>query len=145
MPSTNSMLYRISLCLSLALSQISCIATSPLLANREIYRRYFQLLPPEFETAVGFYEIIAHYGWKKVGVVLEDEDLFTKVYVTLLHVIELCETYDFPSLSHTYMYMYNTNTNTHIHTNSNYTLYLNCVSIPSHTHAHRLSSISEIS
>ena len=100
---TNSMLYSISLCFSLALSQISCIATSPLLANREIYRRYFQLLPPEFETAVGFYEIIAHYGWKKIGVVLEDEDLFTKVYFTLLHVIELCETYD--SLSHIHVHV----------------------------------------
>jgi gamma-aminobutyric acid type B receptor len=69
------------------LTQISCIATSPLLANRELYRRYFQLLPPEFESAVGFYQIVTYYGWKRVGVILEDEDLFTKTFFDLRELL----------------------------------------------------------
>ena len=65
--------------LSFCLSQISCIATSPTLSDAKRYRRFIQLLPPEFESAQGFYSIISHYGWKRVGVILQEADLFEKV------------------------------------------------------------------
>ena len=75
-----------------AIHQITCIATSPTLADDDIYRRYIQLLPPEFESAQGFYSIISYYGWQRVGVILQEADLFEKVCVFKLPSnMEWCE------------------------------------------------------
>ena len=59
--------------------QISCISASPLLANREVYHHYFQIIPSKLGQVIGFYNIITHYGWTRVGIIVEDEDLFTEV------------------------------------------------------------------
>ena len=60
-------------------------------------RYYFQLLATEVLNAQGFYGIIRHFGWRKVGVIVQDENLFTAVRIELciyniLHLTFLLQT-----------------------------------------------------
>ena len=43
------------------------------------YRYYFQLLTNEAQTSQGFLGIIRRFGWKKVGIITQNENLFTVV------------------------------------------------------------------
>ena len=43
------------------------------------YRYYFQLLSPEAPSAYGYFSIIKHFGWKKVGIITQGENLFIAV------------------------------------------------------------------
>ena len=43
------------------------------------YRYYFQLLANELQTTLGFLGIIRRFGWKKVGIITQNENLFTVV------------------------------------------------------------------
>ena len=45
-------------------------------------RYYFQMLATEVLIAQGFYGIIQHFGWKRVGIISQDENLFTQVNET---------------------------------------------------------------
>ena len=51
--------------------------------NRAIYifiiRYYFQTPTPDTLTAYGFFGVIKHYGWKKVRLVAQDENVFITV------------------------------------------------------------------
>ena len=42
-------------------------------------RYYFQLLVAEAEIAQGFFGIIKEFGWKRVGIITQNENLFTVV------------------------------------------------------------------
>ena len=42
-------------------------------------RYYFQLLVSEAEIAQGFFGIIKEFGWKRVGIITQNENLFTVV------------------------------------------------------------------
>ena len=42
-------------------------------------RYYFQLLSPEAPGAYGFYSIIKYFGWRKVGIITQGENLFIAV------------------------------------------------------------------
>ena len=44
-----------------------------------MHRYYFQLLASEDESANGFYKIISNFGWRRVGIITQNENLFTKV------------------------------------------------------------------
>ena len=43
------------------------------------HRYYFQLLSTEAPTAYGFYSIIQYFGWKRVGIITQGENLFIAV------------------------------------------------------------------
>ena len=43
------------------------------------YRYYFQLLAAESQIAQGFFKIITHYGWKRISLIIQNENLFTVV------------------------------------------------------------------
>jgi gamma-aminobutyric acid type B receptor len=58
------------------IAQVSCISSSPDLYNRQRFRYYFQLLSNEVPTAYGFYSIIQYFGWKRVGIITQGENLF---------------------------------------------------------------------
>jgi gamma-aminobutyric acid type B receptor len=60
------------------ISHLSCVSSSPELRNRPRYRYYFQMLATEVLIAQGFYGIIQNFGWKRVGIISQDENLFTQ-------------------------------------------------------------------
>ena len=43
------------------------------------HRYYFQLLTNELQTSQGFLGIIRRFGWKRVGIITQNENLFTEV------------------------------------------------------------------
>ena len=59
--------------------QISCVSTSTELANRKRFRYYFQLLPTSASIAPTYYGVIRHYEWRRVGLIVQNENLFTVV------------------------------------------------------------------
>ena len=64
-------------------TQVSCIASSPAFRNRNIFPRYFQLLPTEASLATAYYAIIKHYNWRRVALIVQDENIFTVVGVAI--------------------------------------------------------------
>ena len=46
-------------------------------------RYYFQLVATEVLIAQGFYGIIKKFGWRRVGIIVQDENLFTAVRIQL--------------------------------------------------------------
>ena len=63
--------------------QISCVSASKTLSNRNRFRSYFQLLATENTLAGGFFGIIRKYGWQKIGIITQNENLFTQVCSTI--------------------------------------------------------------
>ncbi len=59
--------------------QISCHSSSSELANREKFRYYFQMLVTQNVYAYGFFGIVHGFGWRKVTIFEQDENLFTVV------------------------------------------------------------------
>ncbi|CAI8039799.1 Gamma-aminobutyric acid type B receptor subunit 1 [Geodia barretti] len=59
------------------ITQLSCVSSSPDLQNRERFRYYFQLVATDVLGAHGFFGIIQHFGWRKVRLVVQDENIFT--------------------------------------------------------------------
>ncbi|CAI8012114.1 Gamma-aminobutyric acid type B receptor subunit 1 [Geodia barretti] len=57
--------------------QVSCVSSSSELKNRNRFRYYFQLLAAESQIAQGFFKIITHYGWKRISLIIQNENLFT--------------------------------------------------------------------
>ena len=60
-------------------TQISCVSSSTELANRVKFRYYFQLLPTEASIAPAYFGVIQQYGWKKVELIVQNENVFTVV------------------------------------------------------------------
>ena len=60
-------------------TQISCVSSSTGLANRDKFRYYFQLVPTEASIAPAYFGTIRQYGWKKVELIVQNENLFTVV------------------------------------------------------------------
>ncbi|CAI8020636.1 Gamma-aminobutyric acid type B receptor subunit 1 [Geodia barretti] len=58
------------------IAQVSCVSSSPDLHNRQRFRYYFQLLSTDAPIAYGFYSIIQYFGWKRVGIITQGENLF---------------------------------------------------------------------
>ena len=59
--------------------QISCFSTSAELSDRVRFPRYFQMGTTEETVANGFYALIKEFQWKKVALIVQDENLFTEV------------------------------------------------------------------
>ena len=63
-----------------------CVCVSTLCGvnvSLSFFRYYFQLLATEVVNAQGFFGIINHFGWKRVGIISQDENLFTEVSITV--------------------------------------------------------------
>lgn len=59
--------------------QLSCVSSSAALTNRVRFPSYFQLLAPDAYLADGFLAIIKNFGWQRVAIILQDENLWTVV------------------------------------------------------------------
>lgn len=59
--------------------QISCLSSSHGLANRLRFTHYFQVSASDIIFAPGFFGIITKFGWQRVGILTQEEDLFTVV------------------------------------------------------------------
>ena len=59
--------------------QVSCDSASAELENRDKYRKYFQLIPTEMELVPAFFGIMQSFGWNRVIIIQEEENLFTLV------------------------------------------------------------------
>ena len=64
-------------------TQISCVSSSTELANRVRFRYYFQLLPTEASIAPAYFGVIQRYGWRRVGLIVQNENLFTVVWLIM--------------------------------------------------------------
>ena len=60
-------------------TQISCVSSSTELADRVRFRYYFQLLSTEVSLAPAYFGVIRQYGWRRVGLIVQNENLFTVV------------------------------------------------------------------
>ena len=63
----------------ITLLQVSCIASSPAFRDRELFPRYFQLLPTDASLAIAYLGVIQFYEWKRVAIIVQNENLFTVV------------------------------------------------------------------
>ena len=59
--------------------QLSCVSSSAALANRVKYPNYFQLLAADAGLANGFLAIIKQFGWRRVALIVQEENLLTVV------------------------------------------------------------------
>ena len=59
--------------------QVSYVSSSAALSNRVRFPNYFQLLAPDAGLADGFLAIIEHFGWRRVALIFQDENLLTVV------------------------------------------------------------------
>ena len=60
--------------------QISCVTSSTELVNRVRFRYYFQMLPTDAELAPTYFSVIRQYRWRRVGLIVQNENLFTVVW-----------------------------------------------------------------
>ena len=63
---------------------MSCVSSSVALGNRVQYPSYFQVLSPDANLADGFFAIIKHFGWRKVALIVQDENVLTTVSSNIL-------------------------------------------------------------
>ena len=59
--------------------QIPCVTSSTELVNRVRFRYYFQMRPTDAELAPAYFSVIRQYGWRRVGLIVQNENLFTVV------------------------------------------------------------------
>ena len=65
--------------------QISCVSSSHELSNRVKFPLYFQVLASEAIIAGGFYGIVREFGWRKVAIITQNENLFTVVKLLTIY------------------------------------------------------------
>ena len=68
--------------------QVSCVSSSVALANRVQYPSYFQVLSPDANLADGFLAIIKQFGWRKVALIVQDENLLTVVNLSIILILQ---------------------------------------------------------
>ena len=61
--------------------QISCVATSFVLRDRVKFPGYFQILSTVDRLAFGYFGVIRAFGWRRVGLIIQDENRFTVVNI----------------------------------------------------------------
>ncbi len=59
------------------------MSSSAKLANRNMFKKYFQLLVNDKVHALGFVSIVLRYGWRQLVVLQQNENLFTAVRILL--------------------------------------------------------------
>ena len=66
--------------------QISYVSSSPILTNRQLFKTYFQMLASEINLAYGYYGLIQQFRWKKVALIVEQQNLFILVCTKKVHI-----------------------------------------------------------
>ena len=61
------------------LFQVSADSGAPVLEDRTIYRRYFQMIPSESSLPIVYKALLTMYGWHKLHTIASDKDVFSKV------------------------------------------------------------------
>lgn len=60
--------------------QISCQSSlSELESGCSRFRNYFQLLAADSNLADGFHAVIQRFGWRRIALIVQEENLFTVV------------------------------------------------------------------
>ncbi|XP_031754169.1 extracellular calcium-sensing receptor-like [Xenopus tropicalis] len=54
--------------------QISYLATSPILSNRDLFPSFFRTIPSDEFQAIGLAQLVSHFGWTWVGLLAVDTD-----------------------------------------------------------------------
>ena len=67
--------------------QISCLASSTELVDRVRFHYYFQLLPTPASIAPAFFGVIRQYGWRRWGLIVQNENLFTVVSFVVMNPV----------------------------------------------------------
>ena len=75
--------------LFVVLFQISCVSASTEQINRERFPFYYQMLPVEADIVPGFFQAIRTFGWRHVGIIVQNEDAFTVVCVVIVYARNL--------------------------------------------------------
>ncbi|CAI8034611.1 Gamma-aminobutyric acid type B receptor subunit 2, partial [Geodia barretti] len=70
------------------ITQLSCISSSPALRNRMRYRYYFQLLASNVLVVHGFFGMIKYFGWKRVRLIAQDEEIYASTMDALKEMLE---------------------------------------------------------
>ena len=60
------------------------MSSSIALANRNIFSSHFQISESELNLAFGFLGMIKEYRWKRVALLVEDENMFTEVIEVII-------------------------------------------------------------
>ena len=47
-----------------------------------VNRYYFQLLAPDYSVVYGFYSIIKHFGWRRIGIITQDATIVVSIMIT---------------------------------------------------------------
>lgn len=63
------------------ISQVSCASSSTELRNRLRFPSYFQLVSTLEAEAYAYYGVLKEFGWKKVALIVQNENLFTMVSI----------------------------------------------------------------
>ena len=64
--------------------QISCVTATPELSDREWIPNYYQFLPSMIDLAPAYLGIIKEFQWERVAIYVQDESLFTVVYIAII-------------------------------------------------------------
>ena len=71
--------------------QVSCASSSSELTDRTRFLYHFGVLATEANLAFGFYSIIRHYDWRRVVILLQEENLFIVVgHTYIFHRLYSC-------------------------------------------------------
>ena len=69
-----------STCMLLLLLQLSYGSSANNLGDRSRYLNHFQLHPTEANYLPAIVATIAYYGWSQVGIITQNENIFTGVW-----------------------------------------------------------------
>ena len=69
--------------------QISCAPFSPAFTGKSRLSNFFQMLPSDIDNAQIFSDVIFHYHWRKVALIVQNEIQFTAVRFTMKSLKQL--------------------------------------------------------
>ena len=75
-----------SLIITFTVLQISCVSSSTALRDRVRFPSYFQLLSTEETLAFAYYGVIKEFRWRRVALIVQNENLFTVVRPKITHI-----------------------------------------------------------
>ena len=61
--------------------QISPAASSPRLSNTEVFPRFLRTVSSDAEIVVGIVQAMKQFGWSRIAVITQSENIFTFVSV----------------------------------------------------------------
>jgi len=63
--------------------QLSCAPFSSSIRDKSVFRNFFQLLPSDEENAQIFFSVIKAFGFKLVGLIVQEERQFLEVAIAI--------------------------------------------------------------